>query len=74
MDSGHPAGAILVGFRIEEELLCEAQSCSRSVVLGGHVFCISISNLYYCLKEDYYVQEIDLFHFFCFDAEHSWHC
>jgi len=32
-------------FSIEEELLCEAQSCSGSVVLGGYVFCISTNNL-----------------------------
>jgi len=74
MDSGLPAGAIIVVFRIEEELLCKVQSYSRSVVLGGYVFCISTNNLYYCLKEDYYAQEIDLFNFFCFGAEHSWYC
>jgi len=57
MNFGLYVGTILAGLRrapprrvilrIEEALLCEAQSCSGSVVLGGYVFYISINNQYY---------------------------
>jgi len=43
MNFGLHVGTILLILRIEEELLCEAQSCSRSVVLGGYVFAFQLT-------------------------------
>jgi len=42
VDSGLSAGAILVVFRVEKELLCKAQACGGGVVLHGYIFCILI--------------------------------
>jgi len=40
---------------LEEELLCTAQSCSKSDVPGGYVFAFQLTININFLKEDYYV-------------------
>ena len=36
-----------------------------------NVFTFQLTTYIYFLKEDYYVQKIDLFNFFCFDAKYN---
>ncbi len=45
--------------------------CMWTLDFAVRNLCISIDKLYLFLKEDYYVQKIVLFNFFCFDAQHS---
>jgi len=45
MDFGLPADAIIVVFRIEEELLCKIQNYRQRDALHSYFFYISINNL-----------------------------